>query len=102
MEIFVVFRQEKLNKDQHHKKMSGNGNVVVTAVDSSADPERLLHVLKNWQDVQIVDAMDEDGAVDTAAYQELHWDDDDPMLARLAVDDDSVLAVDDDSAAVRG
>lgn len=47
MEIFVVFRQEKLNKDQHHKKMSGNGNVVVTAVGSSADPERLLHVLKS-------------------------------------------------------
>lgn len=47
MEIFVVFRQEKLNKDQHHKKMSGNGNVVVTAVGSSADPERLLHVLRN-------------------------------------------------------
>lgn len=46
MEIFVVFRQEKLNKDQHHKKMSGNGNVV-TAVGSSADPERLLHVLKS-------------------------------------------------------
>ena len=103
MEIFVVFRQEKLNKDQHHKKMSGNGNVVVTAVGSSADPERLLlHVLKNWQDVQIVDAMDEDAAVDTAAHQELHWDDDDLMLARLAVDDDSVLAVDDDSVAVRG
>lgn len=51
--------------------------------------------------MQIVDAMDEDGAVDTAAHQELHWDDDDLMLARLAVDD-SVLAVDDDSVAVRG
>lgn len=52
--------------------------------------------------MQIVNAMDEDGAVDTAAHQELHWDDDDSMSARLAVDDDSVLAVDDDSAAVQG
>lgn len=52
--------------------------------------------------MQIVDAMDEDAAVDTAAHQELHLDDDDLMLARLAVDDDSVLAVDDDSVAVRG